>query len=86
MTRPTKREQLAVMRLEEFTAHLRKIAGEDPKAEIARRSTPTSIACASSQEGRKAEDALSQWPLLIKQRGNYISLQSSLPAACCCSA
>lgn len=29
-----KREQLAAMRLEEFKAHLRTIAGEDPKAEI----------------------------------------------------
>jgi hypothetical protein len=35
MTQPTKREQLAAMRLEEFKAHLRTIAGEDPKAEIA---------------------------------------------------
>jgi hypothetical protein len=34
MTQPTKREQLAAMRLEEFKAHLRTIAGEDPKAEI----------------------------------------------------
>jgi hypothetical protein len=35
MTQPTKREQLAAMRLEEFKAHLRTIAGEDPKVEIA---------------------------------------------------
>jgi hypothetical protein len=34
MTQPTKREQLAAMRLEEFKAHLRMIAGEDPKAAI----------------------------------------------------
>jgi hypothetical protein len=34
MTRPTKREQLAAMRLEDFKAHLRTIAGGDPKAEI----------------------------------------------------
>jgi hypothetical protein len=34
MTQPTKREQLAVMRLEDFKAHLRTIAGENPKAEI----------------------------------------------------
>jgi hypothetical protein len=34
MTQPTKREQLAAMRLEDFKAHLRTIAGEDPKAEI----------------------------------------------------
>jgi hypothetical protein len=32
MTQPTKREQLAAMRLEDFKAHLRRIAGEDPKA------------------------------------------------------
>jgi hypothetical protein len=34
MTQPTKREQLAAMRLEDFKAHLRTIAGEDTKAEI----------------------------------------------------
>jgi hypothetical protein len=34
MTQPTKREQLAAMRLEDFKAHLRMIAGEDPKAVI----------------------------------------------------
>jgi hypothetical protein len=34
MTQPTKREQLAAMRLEDFKVHLRTIAGEDPKAEI----------------------------------------------------
>ena len=34
MTKPTKRERLAAMRLEDFKAHLRTIAGEDPKGEI----------------------------------------------------
>ena len=34
MTQPTKREQLAGMRLEDFKEHLRTIAGEDPQAEI----------------------------------------------------
>jgi hypothetical protein len=34
MTQTTKREQLAAMRLEDFKAHLRMIAGEDPKAVI----------------------------------------------------
>jgi hypothetical protein len=34
MTQPNKREQLAAMRIEDFKAHLRMIAGEDPKAEI----------------------------------------------------
>jgi hypothetical protein len=42
MTQPTKREQLAAMRVEDFKEHLRTIAGEDPKAEItgARRPNP----------------------------------------------
>ena len=40
MTQPTKREQLAAMRLEDFKAHLRTIAGEDPKAEITRATRP----------------------------------------------
>jgi hypothetical protein len=40
MTQPTKREQLAEMRLEEFKAHLRTIAGEDSKAEIAAAERP----------------------------------------------
>ena len=35
MTQPSKREQLAAMRLEDFKAHLRTITGEDPKAEVA---------------------------------------------------
>jgi hypothetical protein len=34
MTQPTKREQLAAMRLEDFKAHLRTIGGEDPKQTI----------------------------------------------------
>ncbi|HEY2568204.1 MAG TPA: hypothetical protein VGI25_02675 [Candidatus Udaeobacter sp.] len=34
MTQPTKREQLAAMRLEDFKAHLRTIAGEDPRSAI----------------------------------------------------
>ena len=40
MTQPNKREQLGAMRLEEFKAHLRTIAGGDPKPEIARRIAP----------------------------------------------
>jgi hypothetical protein len=32
MTQPPKREQFAAMRLEDFKAHLRTIAGENPKA------------------------------------------------------
>jgi len=34
MTQPTKREQLAAMRLEDFKEHLRGIIGEDPKQTI----------------------------------------------------
>ena len=34
MTQPTKREQLAAMRLEDFKEHLRTIAGKDSKEEI----------------------------------------------------
>jgi hypothetical protein len=34
MTQPTKREQIAAMRLDDFKAHLRTIAGEEPKQEI----------------------------------------------------
>jgi hypothetical protein len=34
MTQPSKREQLAAMRLEEFKEHLRTIAGDDPKQTI----------------------------------------------------
>jgi hypothetical protein len=42
MTQPTKREQLAAIRLEDFKAHLRTIAGADPKETItgARRPNP----------------------------------------------
>ena len=35
MTQPTKREQLSAMRVEDFKAHLRTIAGEDSKSQIA---------------------------------------------------
>jgi hypothetical protein len=34
MTRPTKREQLAAMRLEDFKQHLRAIAGGSPEEEV----------------------------------------------------
>jgi len=40
MTQPSKREQLAAMRLEDFKARLRTIAGEDSKAEIAGAARP----------------------------------------------
>jgi hypothetical protein len=51
MTQPTKREQLAAMRLEEFKAHLRTIAGEDPKAEIITGAPRPNPMLAQSQEG-----------------------------------
>ena len=43
MTQPTKREQLAAMRLEDFKAHLRTIAGEDPKREISSAHRPNPV-------------------------------------------
>jgi hypothetical protein len=43
MTQPTKREQLAAMRLEEFKVHLRTIAGEDPKREITGAARPNPL-------------------------------------------
>jgi hypothetical protein len=43
MTQPTKREQLAAMRLEDFKAHLRTIAGEDPKREISSATRPNPL-------------------------------------------
>jgi len=56
-----KREQLAAMRIEDFKAHLRTIAGEDPKGDNHRRTASESAACAQSQEGNagaKAKEAL----------------------------
>jgi hypothetical protein len=40
MTRPTKREQLAAIRLEHFRAHLCTTAGQDPKQAIAGAARP----------------------------------------------
>jgi hypothetical protein len=65
MTRPTKREQLAAMRLEDFKAHLRTIRWRGFKGRDHQRTAPPSSACAQSQEGSKAEEALSEWHLLI---------------------
>jgi len=60
MTQPTKREQLAAMRVEDFKVHLRTIAGEDPKREIKAR--PERIRCwcaiARSQRERQSEDGV----------------------------
>jgi hypothetical protein len=46
MRQPTKRGQLAAMRLEDFKAHLRTIVGGDPKVEIAGAPPPQPDACA----------------------------------------
>jgi hypothetical protein len=43
MTQPTKREQLAAMRLEDFKAHLRAIAGEDPNTAITGAARPNPL-------------------------------------------
>ena len=58
MTQPTKREQLAAMRLEDFKAHLRTIAGEDPNAEIsgAARPHPLLIGTSEWRERRNGGD------------------------------
>jgi hypothetical protein len=62
MSRPTKREQLAAMRLEEFKAHLPTIAGEDPNAAITDAARPHPSLVRNGQEGSascKAKAALS---------------------------
>jgi hypothetical protein len=43
MTQPTKREQLAAMRLEDFKAHLRTITGGDAKAEMTGSARPNPL-------------------------------------------
>ena len=53
MTQPTKREQLAAMRLEDFKAHLRTIAGEDPKREIARAQRPNPLLVRNRKKAAK---------------------------------
>jgi hypothetical protein len=53
MTPPTKREQLAAMRLEDFKAHLRTIAGEDPKAEISGTARPNPMLVRNRKKAAK---------------------------------
>jgi hypothetical protein len=53
MTQPTKREQLAAMRLEDFKAHLRKIAGGDPKAEISSATRPNPLLVRNRKKAAK---------------------------------
>ena len=52
MTQPTKREQLAAMRIEDFKAHLRTIADEDPKAEIAGAARPHPLLVRSAKRAK----------------------------------
>lgn len=54
MTQPTKREQLAAMRLDDFKAHLRMIAGEDhPKTEISGAPRPNSLLVRNRKKAAK---------------------------------
>jgi hypothetical protein len=53
MTQPTKREQLAAMRIEDFKAHLRTIAGEDPKTEIAGAARPNPLLVRNRKKAAK---------------------------------
>jgi len=53
MMGPTKREQLAAMRLEDFKAHLRTIAGEDPKTEISGAPRPNSLLVRNRKKAAK---------------------------------
>jgi hypothetical protein len=55
MTQPTKREQLAAMRLEDFKAHLRSIAGEDPKSEIAGAPRPNLLLVRNRKKGTRVQ-------------------------------
>jgi hypothetical protein len=55
MTQPMKREQLAAMRLEDFKAHLRTIAGEDPKAEIAGAAHPNPLLVRNRKKAARAQ-------------------------------
>jgi hypothetical protein len=53
MTQPTKREQLAAMRLEDFKAHLRTIAGEDPNAEVSGAPRPNPLLVRHRKKGAR---------------------------------
>jgi hypothetical protein len=61
MTQPTKREQLAAMRLEDFKAQLRTIAGEDTKAEISGAPRPNPMLVRNRKKAAKREEALNEW-------------------------
>jgi hypothetical protein len=82
MTRPIKRERLAAMRLEEFKAHLRTIAGGSSE-EITGAPRPQAIARAQSQEGSpsaKEKEALSHG--IRSQAGRQAVLPVILNASC----
>ncbi|HEX3319403.1 MAG TPA: hypothetical protein VHR84_01755 [Terriglobales bacterium] len=55
MTRPTKREQLAAMRLEDFKAHLRTIAGGDPREEIIGAPRPQPLLVRNRKKAARAQ-------------------------------
>jgi hypothetical protein len=55
MTQPTKREQLAAMRLGDFKAHLRMIAGEDPKREIRGAPRPNPLLVRNRKKAARAQ-------------------------------
>lgn len=52
MKQPTKREQLAAMRLEDFKAHLRTIVGEDRKAAITGAPRPHPLLVGSAKRAK----------------------------------
>jgi hypothetical protein len=53
MTQPTKREQLAAMRVEDFKAHLRMIAGEDPNREVRGAPRPNPLLVRDRKKGKR---------------------------------
>jgi hypothetical protein len=53
MRQPAKREQLAAMRLEDFKAHLRIIAAEDPKTAIAGAPRPNPLLVRNRKKAAK---------------------------------
>jgi hypothetical protein len=55
MTQPTKHEQLAAMRLEDFKADLRTIAGEDRNAEVVGAARPHPSLLRSRKKAARAQ-------------------------------
>jgi hypothetical protein len=71
MTQPTKREQLAAMRVEDFKAHLRVIAGQDPKREISGAPRPNPLLVRNRKKavrGRRSGGAESWHPFSIMKK------------------